>query len=54
MRLFQITSNYFCAGFVTKDGHIAHAAPIIRYMIGWDAGKTLSYCRRKGWKLQRV
>jgi len=27
--LYQVTTNYLCAGFIIKDGKIIHCAPIL-------------------------
>lgn len=28
--LYQVTTRYFCAGFIVKDGGVTHCAPILR------------------------
>jgi hypothetical protein len=33
-----------------RDGRIAVAAPIIRYMVGWPAWRVFDYADRKGWR----
>jgi hypothetical protein len=45
----QITAPHFCAGVVARDGRVVAAAPIVRYMVGWDGRRVRDYCRRKGW-----
>lgn len=47
--LVQITTPYFCAGVVARDGIVREAAPIVRYMKGWDGIRVADYCRSKGW-----
>jgi hypothetical protein len=44
--ILVIDAPHFCAGIV--DGR---AAPIIKYMVGWDIDRILEYCEHKGWKL---
>ena len=46
-QLIQLTSNYFCCAVVAMNGVIIEAAPIVSYMIGWDANKFVSYCKDK-------
>lgn len=45
----QITAPHFCAGIVAVDGLVIAAAPIVRYMVGWDGRRMRDYCCRKGW-----
>ncbi len=48
MTLIRIVAPHFVAGFET-DGTIRRAAPIIKYMTGWDNGKARKYIHDKGW-----
>jgi hypothetical protein len=48
MKLVRVVSPYFVAGF-ESDGIIRRAAPIIKYMIGWDEDKARKYIAKKGW-----
>jgi hypothetical protein len=54
LRLLQITAPHFCAGavFHVHNGAwvCSQAAPILRYMVGWDSARVKSYCDRKGWR----
>lgn len=52
--LIQITAPYFCAGLECSGRSVLEAAPIIRYMIGWDVPKVLSYVDNKGWTWEVV
>lgn len=52
MILFQIDTPYFCAGGEIKDKMIIKAAPIIDYMVGWDAEKAYVYCLKKKWNIK--
>lgn len=49
-RLFQITSNYFCAGFE----YSGRFAPIIQYMKHWDLQRIYGYCAAKRWKIEEI
>lgn len=53
--LARITAPHFCAGLVF-DGNmrVIEAAPILRYMIGWSAGRVIDYCSRKHWQNESV
>lgn len=52
--LVQITSAYFCAGIVAREGRVIVAAPILHYMKGWDGQQVKSYCQKKGWTWTRL
>lgn len=45
----RITSDYFCAGIVLRNGVVTKAAPILQYMLGWRGERVLIYARRRGW-----
>ena len=47
--LVQITSSYFCAGIILEDEVCIRAAPIVKYMKGWDKVKIRNYCKYKNW-----
>ena len=38
MRLVRVVAPHFVAGFET-DGTVRRAAPIVRYLVGWDDDK---------------
>jgi len=49
----RIVARHFVAGVVHRDGRVVRAAPILRYMIGWDGQRVAAYCRRGyDWVLQ--
>jgi len=48
MRLVRVVAPHFVAGFET-DGTVRRAAPIVRYLVGWDDDKARAYLKRKGW-----
>jgi hypothetical protein len=44
-----IHSGYFVAAVVFEDGVVARAAPIVKYMMGWNRQKVSTYADKKGW-----
>ena len=48
-RVLAIDAPHFNAGLVLVGGKVIEAAPILRYMLGWELERVLAYCRRKGW-----
>lgn len=50
--MIQISSKYFCAGVVFKDGVVVQAAPILNYMLGWDRPSVLRYAYARGWRVR--
>ena len=52
--LHRITAPHFVAGIEEEDGIVTFAAPIVRYMIGWEFIKAMRYCAHKRWKLELV
>lgn len=46
--LVRIVAPHFVAGFET-DGTVRRAAPILRYMVGWNDDKVRDYVKKKGW-----
>lgn len=51
--MIRVEAPHFVAGFVT-NGTVIVAAPILRYMIGWEDVKVRQYCHKKGWKASVV
>jgi hypothetical protein len=52
--LFRVVAPHFVAGIVVVGGRIVEAAPIIRYMVGWNGAHLVRYCRSKGWAWESV
>lgn len=52
--MIAINAPHFYAGLIHESGRVVRAAPIIRYMVGWTGQQVADYCRRKGWKWERV
>lgn len=53
MKLIRITAPHFVAAF-EADNVVRRCAPIISYMKGWTGRQVSEYCKRKGWKWERV
>ena len=53
--VWTIDSRYFNAGLVIgkRTQRVMKAAPIIKYMVGWDSSRVLNYCLSKGWQIHR-
>lgn len=52
--LVRITAPHLVAGLQARDGRVVRAAPILRYMLGWDGSRLADYCERKGWTWEIV
>lgn len=48
-RTVQIQAPHFTAGVVIHKGQVVDAAPIVKYMIGWDLQRVLDYVKQKRW-----
>lgn len=44
-----ITAPHFKTCVAMQDGVVAEAAPILKYMTGWDEGALYEYCSQKEW-----
>jgi len=54
MALYQVTSDYFCAGLVTENNIVIKAAPIIAWMVGKILNNILPYIEKKQWKIMKI
>lgn len=52
--LYQVTAPHFCAGLVFDGGTCIEAAPILKWARGMQMIYIDSYCKRKGWKLEKA
>ena len=52
--LIQIITPHFVAGLVAREGKVVEAAPIIRYMQGWDGRQVAAYCKKKNWEWRKI
>ena len=50
MTLVRIEAPHFVAGALLEDGRVVRAAPILRYVVGWDVVRLLEYAERKRWR----
>jgi hypothetical protein len=50
--IYSIDAPHFNAGVVSLNGKIILAAPIVRYMMGWEIEKVKEYCEKKRWKIE--
>lgn len=44
----------FVAGLVLEQNVVTEAAPIIRYMIGWNRDRVRNYAKKRGWIVRVV
>ncbi|MDH5451742.1 MAG: DUF2493 domain-containing protein [Paracoccaceae bacterium] len=49
-QLVQITADHFTAAVVLKGGIVIDAAPIIKYMVGWDRRAVWDQIKKKKWR----
>lgn len=49
--VIAIDGGYFYAGLVVANRLVIDAAPIIKYMVGWDGKRVKEYCEKKGFKI---
>lgn len=47
--VLTIDAPHFNAGVIIKDDVVIKAAPILRYMLGWNLDQIKEYCIRKKW-----
>lgn len=49
--LLSIEADHFVAGISLKNDQVVEAAPILKYMHGWQRSRVESYCDTKNWKV---
>lgn len=55
MNLVRVVAPHFVAGLIVdRYDRVVEAAPIVRYMRGWDGNKVRAYVQGKGWRASRV
>lgn len=54
--LWQVTSDHFCAGLVSRGGSFLHGAPILDWAVRqrFSLKAFARYCRSKNWRLRFV
>jgi hypothetical protein len=54
--LLRITARHFVAGAIFQiqlsRWICVRAAPILKYMVGWNSKKAKDYCLKKGWETE--
>ena len=51
-RVIQIQAPHFCASIVLVNNEVVEAAPIVKYMVGWQLDHIERYCAQKRWRLE--
>jgi hypothetical protein len=56
--LLHVTARHFVAGAIFQIQNsqwiCVRAAPILKYMVGWNSAKAKEYCEKKGWEWQAL
>lgn len=52
--LYRVTSKYFVAGAVVKDGVVVKAAPILKLAPGVTAEWLEQYAEMKKWVIEKI
>jgi hypothetical protein len=52
--LMRVIAPHFVAGVVVRGAAIVEAAPIVRYMIGWNGRRFARYCGERRWRFEVV
>lgn len=50
----RIIADHFTCGIVVQNKLVIEAAPIVRYMVGWESKEVRSYCDKRGWKYDKI
>jgi hypothetical protein len=49
-----ITHDFVAAVILNGNGTVWEAAPILKYMRGWNRERVLSYCSVKRWRCEET
>ena len=56
--LLRVTAKHFVAGAIfqiqASEWVCIRAAPILKYMVGWNSKKAKEYCQKKGWEWEAL
>lgn len=52
--MISVNAPHFCAGLELRENKVVNAAPILKYMMGWNEEKVISYCKKKDWNVCRT
>jgi hypothetical protein len=50
----RIISDFFTCGIVVSNKVVIEAAPIVKYMVGWETERVRNYCDKRGWKYDKI
>ena len=55
-RLFRVTAKHYVAGVVFSlvTRKCIEAAPILKWVLGWDFYDFRNYCKAKGLRLEKI
>lgn len=46
----RITAPHFCCGIVFRNQIVVEAAPIVKYMKGWNGAAVEKFLKNKKWR----
>ncbi len=52
--LLAIDAPHFYCGVILRDDRVIQTAPIVRYLLGWNAQRLKHYCRGRGWRVEAI
>lgn len=52
--IVSIDAPHFNAGLILRNGKVVKAPPNLKYMLGWDNSKIVSYCIMNDWKTEEM
>lgn len=52
--LIRISNNRFVAAVDVRRGLVVNAAPILRYMLGWNESRVVIYANSKRWQVLKM
>jgi hypothetical protein len=50
--LLTIDAPHFYCGVLRNNDRVIRAAPIVRYLLGWNADRLKRYCAKRGWRIE--
>ena len=52
--IVRITAPHFCVGLLFRNQVVVEAAPIVKYMRGWNGAAVEAYVKKKRWKAEII
>ncbi len=52
--LLAIDAPHFFCGVVLREDRVVQTAPIVRYMLAWQAQHLKRYCHERGWRVEVI